>query len=69
MPIAQHKITPCLWFDTEAEEAAKFYCSIFENAKLGRISRYGKAGQEVHGKEAGSVMVAEFELDGQHSQA
>jgi predicted 3-demethylubiquinone-9 3-methyltransferase (glyoxalase superfamily) len=65
MPIAKRKITPCLWFDTEAEEAAKFYCSIFENSKLGRISRYGKAGQEVHGKEPGSVMVAEFELDGQ----
>jgi len=65
MPIAKQKITPCLWFDTEAEEAARFYCSIFKNSKLGRISRYGKAGQEVHHKEPGSVMVAEFELDGQ----
>jgi predicted 3-demethylubiquinone-9 3-methyltransferase (glyoxalase superfamily) len=65
MPIGKHKITPCLWFDTEAEAAAKFYCPIFENSKLGRISCYGKAGREVHGKEPGSVMVAEFELDGQ----
>lgn len=59
-----HKITPCLWFDTEAEQAAKFYVSIFKNAKLGTISRYPDAGQEVHGKPAGSVMVAEFEIEG-----
>ena len=65
MPIAKQKITPCLWFDTEAEEAARFYCSIFKNSRLGQISRYGKAGQEVHHKEPESVMVAEFELDGQ----
>jgi predicted 3-demethylubiquinone-9 3-methyltransferase (glyoxalase superfamily) len=54
-----------LWFDTEAEEAAKFYVSIFKNSKLGRISRYGKEGHEIHGKPAGSVMVAEFEIEGQ----
>ena len=65
MPIAKHKITPCLWFDTQAEEAANFYCSVFKNSRLGRISRYPKAGQEVHHKEPGSVMVVEFELDGQ----
>jgi predicted 3-demethylubiquinone-9 3-methyltransferase (glyoxalase superfamily) len=65
MPIGKHKITPCLWFDTQAEEAVKFYVSIFENSKIGRVSRYGKAGHEVHGKKPGSVMVAEFELDGQ----
>src|ERR1700687_283237 len=65
MPIGKHKITPCLWFDTQAEEAAKFYVSVFKNSKLGRVSRYGKAGQEVHGKKPGSVMVAEFEIDGQ----
>jgi predicted 3-demethylubiquinone-9 3-methyltransferase (glyoxalase superfamily) len=61
--IAQ-KITPCLWFDTEAEEAAKFYTSIFKNSKIGKISRYGKEGYEVHKKPAGSVMVVEFEIDG-----
>lgn len=65
MPIAKQKITPCLWFDTEAEDAAKFYCSIFENSKIEQISRYVDAGQEIHGKKAGSVMVVAFELEGQ----
>jgi predicted 3-demethylubiquinone-9 3-methyltransferase (glyoxalase superfamily) len=59
------KITPCLWFDDQAEEAAKFYTSIFRNSKLGTISRYGEAGQEVHGKPAGTVMTVAFELEGQ----
>jgi predicted 3-demethylubiquinone-9 3-methyltransferase (glyoxalase superfamily) len=58
-------ITPCLWFDTEAEEAAKFYCSIFENSKITHVGRYGEEGHDIHGKEAGSVMVAAFELNGQ----
>lgn len=65
MAIAKQKITPCLWFDTEAEEAAKFYCSIFENSKIEHVSRYVDAGQEIHGKKAGSVMVVAFELEGQ----
>ncbi|MGA7389166.1 MAG: VOC family protein [Pseudolabrys sp.] len=65
MAIARHKITPCLWFDTQAEEAAKFYCSIFEDSKIGKISRYTKAGQEIHHKPPGSVMVVEFEIEGQ----
>jgi predicted 3-demethylubiquinone-9 3-methyltransferase (glyoxalase superfamily) len=65
MPIAKHKITPCLWFDTEAEDAAKFYCSIFKNSKITEVSRFPEAGQDVHGKPAGSVMVAAFELEGQ----
>ena len=65
MQIAAHKITPCLWFDSQAEEAAKFYASVFKNSKVGRISRYGKEGREVHGREAGSVMTVEFEIDGQ----
>jgi len=65
MPIAEQKITPCLWFDSEAEDAAKFYCSIFENSKIDQISRYVDAGQEIHGKKAGSVMVVAFQLDGQ----
>ncbi len=63
--IKQQKISPCLWFDTQAEQAAKFYTSIFENSRIKRISRYGKAGREVHGKEAGSVMTVEFEIEGQ----
>jgi len=63
MPRIQ-KISPCLWFDNQAEEAARFYTSIFENSKVGTISRYGEAGQEVHGRPPGSVMTVEFELDG-----
>ena len=58
------QITPCLWFDTEAEAAANFYVSVFKNAKLGAVSRYGK-GFEKMGKQAGDVMVVEFELEGQ----
>ena len=65
MPLAAQKITPCFWFDTQAEEAAKFYASVFKNSKVGKISRYGKEGFEVHGKKAGTVMTVEFELEGQ----
>jgi predicted 3-demethylubiquinone-9 3-methyltransferase (glyoxalase superfamily) len=65
MPIAKSKLTPCLWFDHEAEAAAKFYVSVFASGRIGRVARYGKAGQEVHGRPAGSVMTVEFELDGQ----
>jgi predicted 3-demethylubiquinone-9 3-methyltransferase (glyoxalase superfamily) len=65
MPIATQKLQPCLWFDTEAEAAAKHYVSIFENSRVGRIGRYGKEGKEIHGKDAGSVMTVEFELEGQ----
>ena len=64
MPIVAQSIQPCLWFDTEAEAAAKHYVSIFPNAKLGKISRYGKEGKEIHGKEAGSVMTVAFEIEG-----
>ena len=59
------KITPCLWFDSNAEEAAKFYTSIFKNSKIGKISRYGKEGYEIHGKPEESVLTVEFELNGQ----
>ncbi len=65
MAITKQKIAPCLWFDTEAEAAAKFYCSIFDNSRIDEISRYVDAGQEIHGKEAGSVMAVAFELEGQ----
>jgi predicted 3-demethylubiquinone-9 3-methyltransferase (glyoxalase superfamily) len=58
-------ITPCLWFDTQAEDAAKFYVSIFPNSKIRTVSRYGKEGFEVHGQPAGTAMVASFELNGQ----
>lgn len=59
------KITPCLWFDNQAEEAVKFYTGIFRNSRILNISRYGEAGREVHGKPTGSVMTIAFELDGQ----
>lgn len=63
MQIAQ-KITPCLWFDNQAEEAAAFYTAIFSNSRIGRITRYGKEGFEIHGRPEGSAMTVEFELDG-----
>jgi predicted 3-demethylubiquinone-9 3-methyltransferase (glyoxalase superfamily) len=59
------KITPCLWFDSNAEEAVNFYTAIFKNSKIGNISRYGEAGYEIHGKPAGTVLTIEFELNGQ----
>lgn len=64
MQIAK-KITPCLWFDNQAEEAAAFYTAIFKNSRIGRTTRYGKAGFEIHGRPEGSAMTVQFELDGQ----
>lgn len=58
------RIAPCLWFDTEAEEAAKFYVSIFGNSRIIRTTYFGKAGHEIHGKPEGSVMTVYFALDG-----
>jgi predicted 3-demethylubiquinone-9 3-methyltransferase (glyoxalase superfamily) len=60
-----NKITPCLWFDSQAEEAARFYTGIFKNSNIGKITRYGEAGKEIHGKPPGSVLTVEFELNGQ----
>ena len=62
-------ITPYLWFDTQAEEAANFYISIFDNSRILRILRYSQAGYEIHGKPAGSVLTVEFELNGQRFTA
>jgi predicted 3-demethylubiquinone-9 3-methyltransferase (glyoxalase superfamily) len=59
------KITPNLWFDNQAEEAARYYVSIFKNSKIGRISYYGSEGQEITKKKPGEVLTIEFELDGQ----
>ena len=59
------KIRPNLWFDTQAEDAARFYTDIFKDSKLGTVTRYPEAGQEVHGKLPGTVMTIEFELNGQ----
>jgi len=59
------RIAPCLWFDDQAEEAAKFYVSVFENSRIIRTSRYTEAGKENHQRPVGSVMAVAFELDGQ----
>ena len=64
MPPIQ-KITPCLWFDDQAEQSAKFYTEVFKNSRIKKISRYGKEGYEIHHRPEGSVMTVEFELDGQ----
>ncbi len=58
------RISPCLWFADEAEDAARFYTGIFKNSRITTITRYGTAGFEQHHRPAGSVMVAGFELDG-----
>ena len=58
------KIAPCLWFDNQAEEAARFYTGIFKNSKILEIARYNDAGQDVHGGRPGTVMTVSFELDG-----
>jgi predicted 3-demethylubiquinone-9 3-methyltransferase (glyoxalase superfamily) len=59
------KITPCLWFNGQAEEAANFYTSFFKGGKVTQIQHYGEAGKEIHGHDPGSVMQVAFELDGQ----
>jgi predicted 3-demethylubiquinone-9 3-methyltransferase (glyoxalase superfamily) len=58
-------ISPFLWFDSQAEDAAKFYAAIFPHSKIIHVSRYGEAGREVHKREPGSAMTVVFELDGQ----
>lgn len=65
MRISARKITPCLWFDSQAEEAANFYVSVFKNSRIKGVARYGKEGFEIHGRQAGSVMTVDFELGGQ----
>jgi predicted 3-demethylubiquinone-9 3-methyltransferase (glyoxalase superfamily) len=59
------KITPCLWFNGDAEQAAKFYLSIFKKSKVRKISRYDEATAKATGQPAGSVLTIEFELQGQ----
>jgi predicted 3-demethylubiquinone-9 3-methyltransferase (glyoxalase superfamily) len=58
-------ITPCLWFATEAKEAADYYCSIFPDSRIAAVSHYGEAGYEVHHMRAGTVLAVEFTLAGQ----
>lgn len=59
------KISPCLWFASEAEEAARYYTGIFPDSKIGKIARYGKAGFEQHQQKEGTVLTVQFELAGQ----
>ena len=59
------KIVPCLWFDGQAEAAAKFYTSVFPNSRIVRVNHFTEAGREVHGRAAGSVMTVAFEIGGQ----
>ena len=59
------KITPFLWFDDQAEEAVKFYTSVFKNSKIGRILRYSEEAAKASGRPAGSVLTVEFEMEGQ----
>ena len=59
------KIVPNLWFASQAEEAARFYTALFPNSGIGRITRYGKAGHDMHRLEEGTVMTVEFTLNGQ----
>lgn len=58
------RVVPCLWFDSNAEEAVNFYIGIFPNSRIINITHYGEAGHEVHGRAAGSVLTVNFELDG-----
>jgi predicted 3-demethylubiquinone-9 3-methyltransferase (glyoxalase superfamily) len=69
MPKITQKITPFLWFDTQAEEAVKFYTSIFKNSKIGNTTRYDEEGAKVSGRPKGSIMTIDFELAGQEFTA
>ncbi len=63
------KITPNLWFDGQAEEAVRFYTSIFKDSEIGHIARYGKEGFEIHSQPEGTVMTIEFQIEGQKFEA
>lgn len=63
--MTNQKITPCLWFDNQAEEAANFYVSVFKNSKIETISHYGKEGFETHGQKEGTVLTVDFQINGQ----
>jgi len=63
------KISPCLWFDDQAEEAARFYVSVFDDAEIDMITRYGEEGFEIHGRPEGSVMTVDFVIGDQRFTA
>ncbi len=59
------QISPCLWFDYQAEEAAKFYVSVFKNSTIDTLSHYTAEGKEIHGQDEGTVLTVSFKLNGQ----
>ena len=61
----ENQIIPCLWFDNQAEEAARFYTSVFKDSKIENISRYGKEGFEIHHQKEGTVLTVTFQINGQ----
>ncbi|HEY8109096.1 MAG TPA: VOC family protein [Patescibacteria group bacterium] len=63
--MSKQKITPCLWFDNQAEEAVNSYVSIFKDSKIGKTARYDEASAKVSGRPAGSVLTVEFQIAGQ----
>ena len=64
-----HQITPCLWFDHQAEEAVSFYVSIFRDSTINTVSRYTKEGFETHGQKEGTVLTVDFQINGQRFTA
>jgi predicted 3-demethylubiquinone-9 3-methyltransferase (glyoxalase superfamily) len=69
MPTVQQRITPFLWFDTQAEQAAQFYCSIFPNSRIVKVTRYTREAAQPTGMKEGAAMTVGFELDGQRFAA
>src|SRR5262245_20094113 len=63
------KIVPCLWFNQNAEEAVKFYCSVFPNSRIKETTHYSEAGKEIHGQKPGSVLTMTFDIDGESFMA
>lgn len=59
------RLTPCIWFNDQAEQAAKFYCSVFKNSRITKVARYGESASRASGQPKGSVMTVAFRLDGQ----
>ncbi|HSV57702.1 MAG TPA: VOC family protein [Variovorax sp.] len=59
-----HDIVPCLWFEDQAEEAARYYTGIFKSGKVNKVTRYSEVGHEIHGRPSGSVLTVEFEING-----
>ena len=64
-PSQLQKITPCLWFDNQAEEAANFYITVFKNSKIDQVTLYGKEGYDIHGMKEGTAMTVDFEIESQ----